>query len=108
MKKQLREERCNIKNEKYGVEIEAITSPFEKKIKQLENDTKKFGETAKKNLGFEADVDTKKVEAKLKKVLAEMKNIKEAQKTKMLDMGNGEQLEVTFSSPDVPDDKLER
>lgn len=74
----------------------------------MENDTKKFGETAKKNLGFEADVDTKKVEAKLKKVLAEMENIKEAQKTKMLDMGNGEQLEVTFSSPDVPDDKLER
>ena len=65
MKKQLREEWCNIKNEKYGVEIEAITSPFEKKIKQLENDTKKFGETAKKNLGFEADVDTKKVEAKI-------------------------------------------
>ena len=74
----------------------------------MENDTKKFGETAKKNLGFEADVDTKKVEAKLKKVLAEMENIKEAQKTKMLDMGNGEQLEVTFSSPDIPDDKLER
>lgn len=74
----------------------------------MENDTKKFGETAKKNLGFEADVDTKKVEAKLKKVMAEMENIKEAQKTKMLDMGNGEQLEVTFSSPDVPDDKLER
>lgn len=74
----------------------------------MENDTKKFGETAKKNLGFEADVDTKKVEAKLKKVIAEMENIKEAQKTKMLDMGNGEQLEVTFSSPDVPDDKLER
>lgn len=74
----------------------------------MENDTKKFGETAKKNLGFEADVDTKKVEAKLKKVIAEMENIKEAQKTKMLDMGDGEQLEVTFSSPDVPDDKLER
>lgn len=74
----------------------------------MENDTKKFGETAKKNLGFEADVDTKKVETKLKKVLAEMENIKEAQKTKMLDMGDGEQLEVTFSSPDVPDDKLER
>lgn len=74
----------------------------------MENDTKRFGETAKKNLGFEADVDTKKIEAKLKKVLAEMENIKEAQKTKMLDMGDGEQLEVTFSSPDVPDDKLEK
>lgn len=77
-------------------------------MKQLENDTKKFGETAKKNLGFEADVDTKKVEAKLKRVMSEIENMKEAQKTKMLDMGDGEQLEVTFSSPEIPDDKLEK
>lgn len=74
----------------------------------MENDTKKFGETAKKNLGFEADVDTKKVEAKLKRVMSEIENMKEAQKTKMLDMGDGEQLEVTFSSPEIPDDKLEK
>lgn len=74
----------------------------------MENDTKKFGETAKKNLGFEADIDTKKIEAKLKRVMSEIENMKEAQKTKMLDMGDGEQLEVTFSSPEIPDDKLEK
>lgn len=74
-------------------------------MKQLENDTKKFGETAKKNLGFEADVDTKKVEAKLKQVMARINELE--QKSKKLDMGNGEQLEVTFSEPNVPDDKME-
>lgn len=71
----------------------------------MENDTKKFGETAKKNLGFEADVDTKKVEAKLKQVMARIDELE--QKSKKLDMGNGEQLEVTFSEPNVPDDKME-
>lgn len=94
-----------MKNEKYGVEIEAITSQFEKKMKKLASDTQEFGKTAKQNLGFEADVDTKKVEAKLKQVMTRINELE--QKSKKLDMGNGEQLEVTFSEPNVPDDKME-
>lgn len=37
-------------NEKYGIELEAETDKFKKQMKDVENDTKKFGERVKENL----------------------------------------------------------
>lgn len=96
-----------MKNEKYGVEIEAITSPFEKKMKQLADETKNFGETVKENLGVSLDADTSKLESKLNSIEKEIEKLQNAGKEKMLDIG-GEDVKVTFSDAQIPEDKIVR